>query len=164
VNWNPPNYGSCSGSPLITVQLTVVGSSGQTDSIGQGVRIDLRAPGDREGLRTSLLSALSTPLQEKDARGFVRLNDSRIDQTSSSGPVSHVFRGYVGQNTLEAYTETEVRGGGFWKFDFSSAAHFTPGSLRVETGTVAAKDERAIVFRLSGSPGERVRFTFKLAP
>jgi hypothetical protein len=164
VNWNPPNYGSCSGSPLITIQLTVVGSSGQTDSIGRGVNIDLRARGDREGLRTSFLSALSTPPGERSARGFIRINDSRVDETSSSGPATHVFRGMVGKNSIEAYTGSGIRGEAFWKFELSSADHFTPGSLRVETGTVAAMDGRAVTFRLSGSPGERVRFSFELSP
>jgi len=164
VNWNPPNYGSCSGSPLITVQLTVVGSSGQTDSIGQGVNIDLRAPGDREGLRTFFLSALSTPPGERSARGFIRLNDSRVDEISSSGPATHVFRGLVGQNFIEAYTDSDIRGEAFWKFEFSAADHFAPGSLRVETGTVVTVDGRTIVFRLAGTAGQRVRFTFELSP
>jgi len=164
VNWNPPTYGSCSGSPLITVQLTVVGSSGQTHSIGQGVNIDLRAPGDREGLRTSFLSALSTPPGERSARGFIRLNDSRVDETSSSGPATHVFRGLVGQNSIEAYTDSDIRGEAFWKFEFSSTDHFAPASLRVETGTVVTVDGKTIVFRLAGTAGQRVRFTFELAP
>jgi hypothetical protein len=164
VDWNPPTYGGCSGSPNITVQLTVVGSAGQTDAKSQGVRIDLKTSGERDGLRTSFTSSLAIPPDERGARGFIVLNSARVDASSSTEPVSHVFRGYAGQNTLEAYTETVVRGGGFWKFDFSSADHFAAGSLRVETGNVAAMDGRSIVFRLSGSPGERVRFTFELAP
>ena len=164
VDWNPPTYGGCSGSPNITVQLTVVGSLGQTDARSQGVRIDLRTSGERDGLRTSFTSSLAVPTHETGARGFIVLNNARVDASSSPTPVNHVFRGLVGQNTLEAYTETEIRGDGFWRFDFSSADHLTPGSLRVETGTVASMDGRSIVFRLSGSPGERVRFTFELTP
>jgi hypothetical protein len=128
------------------------------------VNIDLRTPGDRDGLRSSFLSAFSTGPQERAARGFVRLNDSRMDETSSSAPASHVFRGRVGQNTVEAYAASDIRGDAFWKFDFSAADHFVPGSLRVGAGLVASLDGRTIVFRLAGASGERVRFTFELAP
>jgi hypothetical protein len=164
VDWNTPPYGGCSGSPLISVQLTVVGSGGQTDSVGQGVNIDLRTSNERGGLRTSFTSFLSIPPHDGGARGFIVLNNARVDASSISAPASHVFRGLTGKNTIEAYTDAEIRGDSFWKFDFSAADHFVPGSLEVGTGAVASFDGRSIVFRLTGVAGERVKFTFELAP
>ena len=164
VNWNPPAHGGCSGAPLISVQLTVVGSGGQTDSVGQGVRIDLKPYTEGVGLRTSFSSILSIPHRNGGARGFVVLNDARVDSTSDAAPSSHVVRGLAGRNTIEAHADGEIRGEGFWKFDFSAADHFVPGSLQAGTGTVASLDGRSIVFRLTGAAGERIKFTFELAP
>ena len=79
-------------------------------------------------------------------------------------PASHVFRALTGRNSIEAHADGEIRGEGFWKFDFSAADHFVPGSLEVAMGTVASFDGRSIVFRLTGAAGERVKFTFELAP
>jgi hypothetical protein len=162
IDWNPPTYGGCSGA-LISVQLTVVGSSGQTDSVGTGVNIDLKTS-ERGGLRTSFTSFLSIPPHDGGARGFIVLNNDRVDASSNSAPSSHVFRSLAGKNTIEAYTDAEIRGEGFWKFDFWAADHFVPGSLEVGTGVVASRDGRSIVFRLAGVAGERIKFTFELSP
>jgi hypothetical protein len=164
VNWNPPAHGGCSGAPLISVQLTVVGSGGQTDSVGQGVRIDLKPFTERGGLRTSFSSFLSIPPHSGGASGFVVVNDARVDATSDAAPSSHVFGGLASKNTIEAHREGEVGSEGFWKFDFSAADRFVPGSLRAGTGTVVSFDGRSIVFRLNGAVGERIKFTFDLAP
>lgn len=162
VDWNPPIYGGCSGAS-ISVQLTVVGAGGQTDSVGQGVSIDLRTSNERGVLRTSFTSSLSIPPHDGSVRGLIVLNDARVDASSNSAPFSHVFRGLAGNNTVEAYIDAETRGDGFWKFDFSSTDHFVAGSLKAGTGMVASVDGRSIVFRLTGVAGERVKFTFELA-
>ena len=164
IDWNPPTYGGCSGAPLISVQLTVVGSGAQTDSVGQGVNIDLKTSTERSGLRTSFTSFLSIPPLDGSARGFIVLNNARVDSSSNSAPASHVFRGLAGKNTIEAYADTEIRGDSFWKFDFSATDRFVPGSLVVGTGVVTSLDGRSVVFRLTGVAGERIRFTFELAP
>jgi len=84
---------------------------------------------------------------------------------SSSGTLAtHTFRGLAGRNTIEAYTDASSPGGGFWKFDFTAAARFVPGSLQAGMGVVASVDGRSIVFRLTGISGERVKFAFELSP
>ena len=163
VNWNPPTYGGCSGSPTIQVQLTVVGSGGQNDTTSQSVRIDLRVPDEDSGRRATFTSLLSIPPQDGSVRGFLVLNDSsRTDGISNSTPSTHPFRGRAGENTIEAHLETVFRENGFWKFDFSGTDRFVSGSLRALAGTAASIDGYSIVFRLSGAAGERVRFSFKL--
>jgi len=69
-----------------------------------------------------------------------------------------------GKNTIEAYADAEIRGDSFWRFDFSATDRFVPGSLVVGTGAVRSLDGRSIAFRLTGVAGERIRFTFELAP
>jgi len=163
IDWNPPTYGGCSGA-LISVQLTVVGSGGQTNSVGQGFNIDLKTSNERGGLRASFTSFLSIPPHDGGARGFIVLNNARVEASSNSGPASHVFRGLAGKNTIEAYADAEIRGDSFWKFDFSATDRFVPGSFEVGTGVVTSLDGRSIIFRLTGASGERIRFTFELAP
>ena len=165
INWNPPTFGGCSGSPTITVQLTVVGSGGQTDTASQSVRIDLRVPNDGSARRATFTSFLSIPPQDGSVRGFLLVNEaSRIDGLSNSAPAVHPFRGRAGENTLEAHVETPFPQNGFWKFDFSATDGFVPGSLRAQSGTAVSIDGRSMVFRLSGAAGERIRFSFELEP
>jgi hypothetical protein len=165
INWNPPAFGGCSGSPTITVQLTVVGSGGQTDTASQSVRIDLRDPDRDSARRATFKSFLSIPPQDGSVHGFLVLNDaSRIDGISNSTPTIHPFPGRAGENAIEAHVETPFPQNGFWEFDFSATERFVPGSLRAQSGRAAFVDGRSIVFRLSGAPGERIRFSFELEP
>jgi hypothetical protein len=165
INWNPPTFGGCSGSPTIQVQLTVVGSGGQTDTASQSVRIDSRVPDDSSGRRATFASFLEVPPQDGNVRGFLVLNDAaRIDGISNSTPAVHPFRGRGGENVIEAHLEAAFQETGFWKFDFSGTDRFVSGSLRAQTGTAVSNDGRTLVFRLSGAAGERVRFSFELEP
>jgi hypothetical protein len=157
IDWNPPTYGGCSGSPFITAQLTVVGSVGQTDSKSQGVNIDLKTFPEQGGIQSSFTSLLET-----GAHGFVTLNQTRTDTTTASRPFRHELRGVSGKNTIEAHVQPSGAEG-LWKFDFSSSARLVPGSLRAESGGLAVLDARTIVFRLTGDSGERIRFTFELS-
>jgi hypothetical protein len=156
IDWNPPTYGGCSGSPFITAQLTVVGDVGQTDAKSQGVNIDLKPFRDR-GVETSFTSFL-----EIGDRGLVTLNQARTDVTSGSTPFLHVLRGVSGKNTIEAYVQPPGVEG-LWRFDFTASTAFDPGSLRVESGSLAVFDGRTLVFQLKGDSGERIRFTFGLS-
>jgi hypothetical protein len=165
VNWNPPTFGGCSGAPTITVQLTVVGSGGQTDTVSQSVRIDLRNPDGDSARRATFTSFLSIPPQDGSVRGFLLVNQaSRIDGLSNSAPAVHPFRGRPGQNIIEAHVETPFAQNGFWQFDFSATEGFVPGSLRAQSGTPVSVDGRSMVFRLSGAAGEYLRFSFELEP
>jgi hypothetical protein len=161
IDWNPPTYGGCSGSPQIDVRLTVVGTLGQTDTETEDVRIDLRASPEREELTASFISEMAS--SDGESLGFILLNGARRDFSSSAAPSSHTFRGFAGPNTIEAGIQGTSLSPILWKFDFSAAMHFVAGSLEVERGAVAAIDGRAIVFRLAGVPGERIRFRFELS-
>jgi hypothetical protein len=161
IDWNPPTYGGCSGSPTITVQLTVLGALAQTDVKSQNHAIDLTAPEPAER-RSSLTSLLEAPGSGGERRGFVMVNRGRPDATESSVPFRHLFGGVPGRNTIEAFTDIADGGESYWKFDFATTPSFVPGSLRVQRGTAIHVGPRTAVFRLSGTPGERLELSFEL--
>jgi len=114
-------------------------------------------------LETSFTSFLGVPPYDGSARGQVLLNDRRVDSTNSSAPFMHTWRSVGEKNTVEAYTTVPFDGEGFWRFDYSAAENFVAGSLTVEQGRAISRDARAIVFRLSGASGERIKFSYRLA-
>ena len=109
-------------------------------------------------------SFLSVPPFDGHARGFVTLNNVRTFNTNNSTPSNHAAQGRLGENEVEAYLATPTDTPGSWRFDFSGADGFVAGSIKVQSGQIIARDSRSVVFRLSGTPGERVKFTFQLLP
>jgi hypothetical protein len=65
-----------------------------------------------------------------------------------------------GENRVEAQL-IEASGPGSWRFELAGAPGLRSGSLRVVAGDVALVTGDAIVFRMTGRPGERVVFTFR---
>jgi hypothetical protein len=49
-----------------------------------------------------------------------------------------------------------------WRFDFSLAPGFTVGSIDVLEGTILGLESKAVIFRLSGQAGERIRFAYRI--
>ena len=110
---------------------------------------------------TSFMSSLKGGDQDAVVRGRVVVNGTQADATRSSAPFRHSLPGRE-ENTVEAYTESAIEGEGYWQFDFSGDQHFIPGSIKVELGQVLARDAYSAVFRLSGAPGEHIKFTYRL--
>jgi hypothetical protein len=69
--------------------------------------------------------------------------------------------GRRGENRVEAQL-VQAAGAGQWRFELRGDA-LQAGSLRVVAGEVLQVSSDAIVFRMSGKPGERIVFTFKSA-
>ncbi|HET6900064.1 MAG TPA: PKD domain-containing protein [Vicinamibacteria bacterium] len=66
-----------------------------------------------------------------------------------------------GENRVEA-TLVEGRGkAGVWRFNFLASQSIAAGSLRVIAGDAVEVGGSSISFRLKGTPGERVAFTFE---
>jgi hypothetical protein len=104
--------------------------------------------------------AWNSQLDVPEASGQVVVNGSTA-VFSGPGRSTAMALGQRGENRIEAQI---VQGGGrpgTWRFELGSTASLEPGSLRVVAGNVAMISADAIVFRLSGRPGERVVFTFK---
>jgi uncharacterized repeat protein (TIGR02543 family) len=105
----------------------------------------------------------SSQLDVPDAEGQVVMN-GRLAAPARPGIAALAMETRPGTNRVEAAL---VRGGGrpgTWRFDFSGQAAFKPGSLRVVAGAVALITSDAVVFRLQGTAGERVVFTFEVVP
>jgi uncharacterized repeat protein (TIGR01451 family) len=96
--------------------------------------------------------------------GRVMFNGSQAVPTNNASPSRHRFQGKLGKNTVEAVITSSMEGEGFWRFDFRRVQGYVAGSLNAEMGQVIATDGRTVVFRLSGVPNERIRFSFKLVP
>jgi hypothetical protein len=65
-----------------------------------------------------------------------------------------------GENRVEAQI-VEAKGPGTWRLEFGGQKTIEPDSLKVTTGEVISAGPDAIVFRISGQPGERIVFTFR---
>jgi hypothetical protein len=115
------------------------------------------------GLDTSFLSTLAAPSSQGVARGEILLSESRKDLVDGSMPAHHHLRAPAGINRVEARTLKAVSGEGWWRFDFSASEHFVAGSLQVEAGAVLSIDAYSVTFRLSQSPGETLRFRYRLS-
>jgi hypothetical protein len=115
------------------------------------------------GLDTSFLSTMAGPSAQGVARGEILLNESRNDLVDGSMPAHHHLRAPAGMNRVEARTLNAVSGEGWWRFDFSASEHFVAGSLQVEAGAVLSIDAYSVTFRLSQSPGETIRFRYRLS-
>ncbi len=153
------NFATCSGES-VTVTLTVSDGGSASDSTVQ--TISLPVSQRLADLQTSLVSSLTVGARDAVAHGRVVLNDVKVDATNNSAPFRHAIEGRPGENTVEAVLVSQVGRETYWKFDFSQAEHFVPGSIRPEQGSVISLDNRQVVFRLSGATQERIRFKVRM--
>ena len=122
---------------------------------------DLRiAPGARS-VPFSFQTQLAVPPVDGSAHGTLSLNGSPLQPIDSASPARRDGTGHDGRNQLDAVV-TDIPRGGYWRFDFSQASHFTTGSLRVLEGNLVSSGGSILVFQLSGASGERISFTFEL--
>jgi hypothetical protein len=80
---------------------------------------------------------------------------------SGVGPSEAAAAGRAGQNRFEAQLVQAAGKAGTWRFDLGRTRGMVGGSLRVIAGDVALVTADSIVFRLKGTPGERIVFTFE---
>jgi hypothetical protein len=80
---------------------------------------------------------------------------------SGTGRSSAVAAGRRGQNRIEAQLVAAAGKPGTWRFDLGATPGMVGGSVRVIAGDVALVTADSVVFRLRGTSGERVVFTFE---
>jgi hypothetical protein len=102
----------------------------------------------------------TSKLEAPGASGQVVVNGSTA-VFAGSGQSTGVAFGPRGENRIEARVVQGAGKPGTWRFELGSTANLVPGSLRVLAGSVTEVSGDALVFRLSGRPGERVMFTFR---
>jgi len=114
-------------------------------------------------LQTSFTSWLMSALEERTL-AHVILNGTSIDITDNTTLYTHRLEGRHGWNTVEGVLASPSGQDAWWRFDFGGAAYFQPGSVRLDMGDAFSQDATSIVFRLSGTSGERIRFRYRLLP
>ena len=77
----------------------------------------------------------------------------------SHGGASGTARLVEGENRVEAVL-VDVARPGPWRFDLRATDSIQPGSLRVISGEVLQLGPTSVTFRLRGTQGERIAFTF----
>jgi hypothetical protein len=82
---------------------------------------------------------------------------------SSEAPARFRFSTGKKQITVEVVA-TAATESFLWRFDFTGASGFVPGSLRALSGQEVARDAYSIVLRFSGAEQERARFEYRLEP
>lgn len=92
------------------------------------------------------------------------MNGTSAVPVRNVAPVRHEYDGRYGRNVIEASLVADVGTEALWVFDFRDTKRFVPGSIRPLQGAVLGWSERRVVFRLSGAPGEHVRFEYELSP
>ena len=101
---------------------------------------------------------LGSQLDVAGGSGQVVVNGTSL-AFAGRGRSSLTARGRRGENRVEAQL-VQATGAGQWRFELRGEG-LEAGSLRVLAGEVALVSSDAVVFRMSGKPGERVVFTFR---
>jgi hypothetical protein len=112
----------------------------------------------RAGLRERQV-VWTSDLQIEGGRGQVVVNGASATQPGV-GRAYAVSPAVKGDNRVEATLVTAAGKPGSWRFEFGANSLET-GSLRVVAGEVQLVTDNAVVFRLKGTPGERLVFTFR---
>jgi hypothetical protein len=147
---------------FVTARLTVVGRTGNQDSVTKMVNILTFGPiPARQSLVES--SFASEMLQAKGIEGQVVIEGGRGFPVSPEAPTRIHFAGRRGRVGVEAVA-TAATAPFLWRFDFSGAKGFVPGSLRTVSGQEVSRDAYSVVLRFSGAAFERARFEYRLEP
>ncbi len=149
--------GACLGTTGAVCNVTIT-----ADTL---VTIDTRIlfQGGTQKPAVPLALSLSSHLEIAEGEGQVVAN-GRVASAVRPGVSAIATDGRTGFNHVEGVLVRGAGRPGFWRFDFSGHAGFTPGSLRVIAGTVSVITGNTVIFSLQGKPGERVAFTFEVHP
>jgi hypothetical protein len=102
----------------------------------------------------------TSQLDVEAASGQVVVNGASVVY-SGAGRSNAASTGRVGQNRFEGQLVRGAGKPGTWRFDLGGSHALVGGSLRVIAGEVALVTADSIVFRMHGTQGERVVFSFE---
>jgi len=88
--------------------------------------------------------------------------DGAIVVAESGRRVQAATRKREGEAVVAATLVKAAGKPGTWRFEAQEGETIEPGSLRVLSGDVALLTPTAVVFRLKGTPGEQVAFSYRL--
>jgi hypothetical protein len=158
----PPQYNiemtmqTETGDPRARRRLTLEVTTPSSMLPAQSRRVNLLSSRPLAERRLAWASLLDVP----DASGQVVVNGTTA-VFAGPGQSTALAIGRRGENRVEAQLVQASGRPGLWRFEFGTTASLEPGSLRVIAGQAALVTADAIVFRMSGRPGERVVFAFR---
>jgi hypothetical protein len=109
------------------------------------------------------ISFASEMLQAEGVEGQVVIEGGRGFPLSGGAPARIQYAGRRGRTSIEAVA-TAATAPFLWRFDFSGAKGFVPGTLRTVSGQEVARDAYSVVLRFSGAAFERARFEYRVEP
>jgi hypothetical protein len=147
---------------FVTARLTVFGPTGNQSSVTKQVNILAFNPvASKQSLVESFFA--TEMLQAEGIEGQVVIEGARGFPVSAEAPTRVQYSGRRGRTSIEAVA-TAATAPFLWRFDFSGAKGFVPGSLRTVSGQEVSRDAYSVVLRFSGSAFERARFEYRLEP
>lgn len=156
------SFPQCSGE-IVTVTVTVDDGDGARDEVTMGVHLPTALRSADASEEVVLVSLLLPGPTLGVFHGDVTVNGRRLFRLDNASPVERLVPGRLGSNSIEAILVAPSTQEVTWVFDFSRARGYEPGSIQPQQGHVLSVNAQRIVFRLSGAPGERVHFEYRLA-
>jgi hypothetical protein len=147
---------------FVTARLTVFGPSGNQSSITKQVNILTFGPSPARQSQVDS-SFTSEILDAEGVEGQVVLEGGRGFPMSGGAPARIQYAGRRGRASIEAVASAATEPF-LWRFDFSGAQGFVPGSLRTVSGQEVSRDAYSVVLRFGGGAFERARFEYRLEP
>jgi hypothetical protein len=141
----------------------IEGSSGRRECRDYLVQVTENKPLTINSLDAAPASrrlAWASQLEVEGASGQVVVNGEAAS-FAGRGRSTAVAMGRRGENRVEAQLVQGTGRPGTWRFDLGSTGSLAKGSVRVIAGEVALITPDAVVFRMKGTPGERVVFSFR---
>jgi hypothetical protein len=151
VTWN--SYFAFGDFQFIATAFNTCGGSGQAS-----VTAFLNCYGNVQSQANRL--AITSDLAVPGGRGQLVLNEASLSFPGAGRSMAQ-GRTRRGENRIEAQL-VEGTGPGTWRFELGGLPDYQPGSLRVLSGEAVTVGTDSIEFRLKGTPGERVSFTFRV--
>jgi hypothetical protein len=155
---------------LIVLQLGVITASGSVSanepdpvpgnnniSVTTNVTLFLR---EKEETHVSVTTHLEVAPGDGRDRGEIVLGSQHYG-IDSTAPVELHAQGQAGENAVEAVLSAGSGRAGTWRFDFRASRAMETGTIAVDAGEVVVLEPRAVVFRVRGEAGERIRFRFR---
>jgi hypothetical protein len=99
-------------------------------------------------------------LEVPEAAGQVTMNGQTLRVARGVSPAQISAR--RGDNLVEGQLVEGSGEPGTWRFEARPGEALQPGSLRVLQGDAVVLTPSAVVFRLSGRPGEQVAFSYRV--
>jgi PKD domain len=147
---------------FLRARLTVVGADGGRSSVIK--RVNILSFNPSAAKQRSIESSFTSEISEAEGiEGQVNIEGVRAFSVSCAAPTRIQFSGPRGRVGVEAVA-TAAKAPFLWRFDFSGAKGFVPGTLRTLSGQEVARDAYSVVLRFSGGAFERARLEYRIEP